>query len=67
VFHEAKLDQDLVKELITLNKGLPFQVVSGKTVCTDDFYEGKIRNKLVYLFTNFNDLYILFNGLGYSE
>lgn len=43
VFHEAKLDQDLVKELITLNKGLPFQVVSGKTVCTDDFYEGQAR------------------------
>ena len=40
VFHETKLDQELVEELVTLGKDLPFDVVSGKTVCTDDFYEG---------------------------
>ena len=40
VFHETKLDQELVEELVDLGKDLPYKVVSGKTVCTDDFYEG---------------------------
>ena len=39
-FHETKLDQELVEELVDLGKDLSFKVVSGKTVCTDDFYEG---------------------------
>ena len=42
-YHETKLDQDLVQELVTLGSGLPFNVVSGKTVCTDDFYEGTLK------------------------
>ena len=40
VQNPAKLDQDLVAELIEMGQGLPFHTVSGKTVCTNDFYEG---------------------------
>ena len=40
VQNPAKLDQDLVAELIEIGQGLPFHTVSGKTVCTNDFYEG---------------------------
>lgn len=29
-----------MQELVNLKEGLPFEVVSGKTVCSDDFYEG---------------------------
>lgn len=29
-----------MQELVDLKEGLPFTVVSGKTVCSDDFYEG---------------------------
>ena len=37
---DAKLDQALVQDLLRLGKDFPFHTVSGKTVCTNDFYEG---------------------------
>ena len=37
---KAVLDLDLDYKLVDLGSGLPFEVVSGKTVCTNDFYEG---------------------------
>ena len=40
---EAKLDQILVRELIKMGHNFPFKTVSGKTVCTNDFYEGQAR------------------------
>ena len=38
--NEAELDLDLAHTLLDLGKNLPFDVVTGKTVCTNDFYEG---------------------------
>ena len=46
VQNPAKLDQDLVAELIEIGQGLPFHTVSGKTVCTNDFYEGIFQFKI---------------------
>ena len=44
VQNEAKLDADLVKELVSLGGNFPnFKTRSGKTVCTNDFYEGQAR------------------------
>ncbi len=40
VSRKAVLDLDLAYKLVDLGTGLPFEVVSGKTVCTNDFYEG---------------------------
>lgn len=40
---EAKLDQQLAKELVGLGKRFPFKTVFGTTVCTNDFYEGQAR------------------------
>ena len=40
VANDAELDLDLACTLLDLGKGLPFDVVTGKTVCTNDFYEG---------------------------
>ncbi len=36
----ASVDAAITKELIEIGHDLPFEVVTGKTVCTDDFYEG---------------------------
>ena len=41
VSNEAELDLELADTLLNLGKELPFDVVTGKTVCTNDFYEGK--------------------------
>ena len=43
VQNEAKLDADLVKELVSLGGNFDFKTRSGKTVCTNDFYEGQAR------------------------
>ena len=60
---KAVLDLDLAYKLVDLGSGLPFEVVSGKTVCTNDFYEGMndtpLRNNVAisikfYLFPNLN-------------
>ena len=40
---ETKLDRQVVGELVQLGRKLPFKTVSGKTVCTNDFYEGQAR------------------------
>ena len=56
----AKLDSQLQRELIELGQLRGVPVVSGKTMCTDDFYEGqgrldgafceyKMENKMNYL------------------
>ena len=36
----------MVAELIEIGQGLPFHTVSGKTVCTNDFYEGIFQSKM---------------------
>ena len=46
VSNEAELDLDLAYTLFDMGKELPFDVVTGKTVATNDFYEGKILCKL---------------------
>ena len=40
VSNDAELDLDLAYTLLDLGRDLPFDVVTGKTVCTNDFYEG---------------------------
>ena len=46
VSNEAELDLDLAYTLLDMGKELPFDVVTGKTVATNDFYEGKILYKV---------------------
>ena len=41
VARKAEVDQTLAYELVDIGRDLPFNVVAGKTVCTNDFYEGK--------------------------
>ena len=43
VQNEAKLDADLAKELVSLGSNFDFKTRTGKTVCTNDFYEGQAR------------------------
>lgn len=43
VHKPCHLDADVAKELLELGDKLDFQVVSGKTMCTNDFYEGQGR------------------------
>lgn len=43
VQHPTALDEDLSRELLALGKKMDFKVVIGKTMCTDDFYEGQGR------------------------
>ncbi len=40
---EAKMDTRLAQELVSLGKNFPFKTCAGKTVCTNDFYEGQAR------------------------
>ena len=40
VSRKAEVDQKLASDLVEMGRDLPFNVVSGKTVCTNDFYEG---------------------------
>lgn len=46
----AKLDKKLVRELKSLADPTidPYDTVSGKTMCADDFYEGTIKFYTVY-------------------
>ena len=46
VSNEAELDLDLAYTLLDMGKELPFDVVTGKTVATNDFYEGKFVNMI---------------------
>lgn len=42
VLRDAKLDQDLVNELCDCAKKFDdFETIRGKTMCTNDFYEGE--------------------------
>ena len=43
VSNDAELDLELAYTLLDLGRDLPFDVVTGKTVCTNDFYEGNIH------------------------
>jgi len=43
VSRKAEVDQRLAQDLVQIGRDLPFNVVSGKTVCTNDFYEGQAR------------------------
>ena len=43
VQNEAKLNAELVNELVSLGDNFPFKTAAGKTVCTNDFYEGQAR------------------------
>merc|ERR1711976_178504 len=43
VEHPTALDKEVADTLVELGKKMDFQVVSGKTMCTDDFYEGQGR------------------------
>lgn len=39
----AKLDETLFREIISFKEPADdFQIIPGKTMCADDFYEGKI-------------------------
>lgn len=50
VHRPAKLDQKLVRELMSLADAEdPYETISGKTMCTYDFYEGKIKEDDVNL------------------
>ena len=49
VARKAEVDQTLAKELVELGKDLPFKVVGGKTVCTNDFYEGFMNITFIML------------------
>ena len=40
----AELDPKLARELATLGEEMPFPTVLGKTVCTDDFFEGAAKS-----------------------
>ena len=45
-----------MQDLLRLGKDFPFHTVSGKTVCTNDFYEGDVCKNLLfprYLVSNF--------------
>ncbi len=47
----ALLDSTVVRELVEIGKEFDFPTVRGKTLCTDDFYEGKrvwTREKLSF-------------------
>ena len=41
VSRKAEVDQKLAQDLVQIGRDLPFNVVAGKTVCTNDFYEGE--------------------------
>ena len=41
--HPTKLDQELVMDLVELGESMSFNIASGKTLCTNDFYEGQGR------------------------
>ena len=45
VRHPTKLDQELAMDLVELGEGMSggFAIASGKTLCTNDFYEGQGR------------------------
>ena len=43
VRHPTKLDQELVMDLVELGEEMSFAIASGKTLCTNDFYEGQGR------------------------
>ena len=43
VARPSLLDQSLARELVELSSEADFSVVTGKTLCTDDFYEGQAR------------------------
>ncbi|GMT18915.1 hypothetical protein PFISCL1PPCAC_10212, partial [Pristionchus fissidentatus] len=43
VVREARLDKRLQQDLIAMGEELSLPVVSGKTLCADDFYEGQMR------------------------
>ena len=45
VSRKAEVDQKLAQDLVQIGRDLPFNVVSGKTVCTNDFYEGRYHRK----------------------
>ena len=45
VSRKAEVDQKLAQDLVQIGRDLPFNVVSGKTVCTNDFYEGRYHIK----------------------
>jgi len=43
VSRQTVVDQDLANHLIEIGNGHPFKVIAGKTLCTNDFYEGQAR------------------------
>ena len=63
VSNEAELDLDLASTLHDMGRELPFDVVTGKTVATNDFYEGDEK----YTFSIKSKQYIkLFRSFNYS-
>ena len=47
VSREAKLDLDLAEKLVEAGKGAgSFETVLGKTISTNDFYEGQVKEVL---------------------
>ena len=62
---DAKLDQALVQDLLRLGKDFPFHTVSGKTVCTNDFYEGDVcKNFMIeipfFVYPHYIYIYIIY-------
>lgn len=55
VYRKTEVDQTLAHDLVQLGRDLPFNVVSGKTVCTHDFYEGQARLDGAFCEFNSND------------
>ena len=52
VSREAKLDLDLAEKLVEAGKGAgSFETVLGKTISTNDFYEGQVKEVLKKLRT----------------
>lgn len=51
VYRPAKLDQKLVREIFSLVDPTQdaYETVCGKTMCTNDFYEGKSNNLFISL------------------
>jgi len=43
VNRETVVDQELAQTLLEIGETLPFKVIGGKTMCSNDFYEGQAR------------------------
>ena len=66
VSNEAELDLDLASTLHDMGRELPFDVVTGKTVATNDFYEGDEKYTFPKKYT-IHQIILSFNYLRYTK